>query len=315
MGTVMQRLAPGAFSKKELDEVHLWCSRMHANRQDGDDDDKPAIDAEDEALLLRLWQLKKGHLIGRRRRKIIHDHLVVDEAQDLSPVELMVLLNTVKAKAPVTLAGDTAQRLDADNDFQDWSYVLEKLGLKHVSVSPLQISYRSTAQIMRLARHVLGPLAPDEPINAPREGALPCVFSFDNAGEQITFLCDRLQDVMAVEPDANIAVLARSSYQADPVYNALFRADLPRLRRVADQDFTFAPGIDVTDITQAKGLEFDYVIIVDVDMETFPEDSTSRHLLHVGITRAAHMCWVFHCGAPSALLPPASAGLTLVGEA
>jgi DNA helicase-2/ATP-dependent DNA helicase PcrA len=287
---------------------------MHAKRQDADEDDKPSIDVEDEALLLRLWQLKRGHLIGSRRRKIIYDHLVVDEAQDLSPVELMVLMNTVKPKAPVTLAGDTAQRLDADNDFQDWSYVLEKLGLEHVSISPLQISYRSTVQIMRLARHVLGPLAPDEPVDAPREGEVPRVFSFDSAGEQITFLSDRLQDVIGVEPDANIAVLTRSSYQADPIYNALMRADLPRLRRVSDQDFTFAPGVDVTDITQAKGLEFDYVIIVDVDAETFPETSSSRHLLHVGITRAAHMCWIFYCGAPSPLLPAPGSDLVTVDE-
>ncbi len=79
--------------------------------------------------------------------------------------------------------------------------------------------------------------------------------------------------------------------------------ELQDLRLVADQDFTFTPGIDVTDIKQVKGLEFDYVILLDVDSEHYPDNNYSRYLLHIGSTRAAHQLWLMNCGAPSPILP------------
>ena len=65
----------------------------------------------------------------------------------------------------------------------------------------------------------------------------------------------------------------------------------------------FKPGIDVTDVRQVKGLEFDYVILVDVTASQYPADDESRHLLHIGATRAAHQLWVVSTGTPSPLLP------------
>ncbi len=307
LGKCAARHSPGVYTDDQLDEIHLWCSRMHAIRDAGggdNEDDVPTIDAEDEALLLRLWQLCRGPLPSDKGASIAYNHIVVDEAQDLSPVELAILIHTARPGSPITLAGDTAQRLDSTNDFQDWSYVLTHLGLPHTEISPLQISYRSTAEIMALALDVLGPLAPDQAPLVPRSGPAPSLFCFANAGEMTTMLFDRLEDLMLNEPDANVAILARYPRQADAIYEALARAELIRVRRVADQDFSFTPGIDVTDIVQAKGLEFDYVVVVDVDDTTFPRTSDSRHLLHVAITRAAHMCWICTTSTPSPLLPP-----------
>ena len=75
------------------------------------------------------------------------------------------------------------------------------------------------------------------------------------------------------------------------------------------QDFEFRAGIDVTDIAQVKGLEFDYVILVDVTAATYPDSVEARHLLHIGATRAAHQLWLIAAGEPSSLLPA-----SLVGE-
>ena len=77
---------------------------------------------------------------------------------------------------------------------------------------------------------------------------------------------------------------------------------MPRLRRVANQDFTFAPGIEVTEIEQVKGLEFDYVVVVDASDEHFPDTPAARRLLHVAATRAVHQLWVTCVGTPSSLL-------------
>ena len=58
------------------------------------------------------------------------------------------------------------------------------------------------------------------------------------------------------------------------------------------QDFRFAPGIEITEVDQVKGLEFDYVILLDASAEHYPDDARSRRLLHVGATRAVHQLWL-----------------------
>jgi DNA helicase-2/ATP-dependent DNA helicase PcrA len=75
-------------------------------------------------------------------------------------------------------------------------------------------------------------------------------------------------------------------------------------RLVTQGDFSFEPGVDVTDVQQAKGLEFDYVILPDVTAHEYPATDDARRLLHVGITRAASQLWIVSPGVTSPLLPP-----------
>jgi len=301
----VRRFAPGQFSSDQLDEIHRWCTDQQFWRADGggpNEDDRPAYDAEDDMLLLRLCQLLSGPLRHKKKRRLRYDHLMVDEAQDFSPLELKVLLETTR-ECSATLAGDTAQKIVVDKDFSEWTEVLDVVGQGHVAVSPLEISYRSTRAISEVGRHVLGPLAPDTPLKCAREGSPVELFRCAGMGEAMTFLGDALRDLVAREPRAGVALMTRRASEADAVYQALKRTDLPDLHRVRDGEFTFAPGIEVTDIAQTKGLEFDYVVLLSVDRETFGTDELSRHLLHVGITRAVHQLWMFAWGPPSPLLP------------
>jgi len=70
----------------------------------------------------------------------------------------------------------------------------------------------------------------------------------------------RTQGSGAHEPLASVALIARHPEQARLYFEALAAAEVPGLRLVADQDFLFRAGIDVTDVVQTKGLEFDIVI-------------------------------------------------------
>src|SRR5690606_15183407 len=123
--------------------------------------ERAALDVEDDALLLRLWQRLRGPLTRNAgsREPVVYEHILVDEAQDLSPVELAVVLGTVSRTESVTLAGDVQQRLLLDNGFTDFRSTLELLDLAHVEVEPLKLSYRSTHEIIEFSRRVLGPLA------------------------------------------------------------------------------------------------------------------------------------------------------------
>jgi DNA helicase-2/ATP-dependent DNA helicase PcrA len=192
----------------------------------------------------------------------------------------------------ITLAGDTSQRLFLDNGFGDWRGVLAHLGLSHVAVEPLRIAYRSTREILAVARAAMGPLADPEPPVAPRTGAPVEAFRFPGVGAAVAFLAEALRDLASREPRATVALLARHPEQADRYYDGLRRAEVPALRRVRAQEFAFRPGVEVTDVRQVKGLEFDYVVMLDVNASSYGRDDESRHLFHIGVTRAAYQLWL-----------------------
>ena len=261
------------------------------------------LDREDDALLLRIVQLRRGHLRGRGKDPIRYEHLVIDEAQDFSPVELAVLVDTVSRGQSITMAGDTAQRLVLDSGFGDFPSVLRQLGLAHVAVEPLKIAYRSTREVLELSLAVLGDLAGDDPPVAPRSGAPVELHRHPDTGAAVASLAEALRDLAATEPRASVGVIARYPGQAALFSAGLRAAEVPNVRLVADADFTFRPGIDVTDIRQVKGLEFDYVVLVEVGEATYPTDDESRYLLHIAMTRAAHQLWILAPDRPSLLLP------------
>ncbi len=275
-------------------------------------DDRATLDAEDDALLVRAYQLIRGEL-RRGKQPLVYEHLFVDEAQDLAPIDLACLLAVVsRHKVPhssvpqpsVTLAGDTAQRLFMDSGFRDWRTVLTDLGLTGtVDVEPLRIAYRSTREVLQVAREILGPLADPTPPIAPRTGAPVEHHHFPSQGAAVAFLADALRPLMTREPRATVAILARHAEQADLYFEAMRMAEIPRLRRIRHYEFSFRPGVELTEIRQVKGLEFDYVVLIDVNASTYPLDDESRYLLHIGATRAAHQLWLVSSGPPSHLIP------------
>ncbi len=295
------------------------------DEDDEDDDDRsvgidgaaetapPMLDREDDALLLRIVQRLRGPLV-RGKERIRFEHILVDEAQDLSPVELAVVLGTATKERSVTLAGDTAQRLHMDNGFTTWDDALAHISTRRargdeghspIAIEPLKVQYRSTHPIIELARDVLGPLAPTDGGHAIRDGAPVELFTFSSSGQAVAFLGESLRELMQLEPRASVALIARYPEQAEIYYRGLRNAEVPFLRRIAEQDFPFKPGIDVTDVRQVKGLEFDYVVLLETSRATYPATDESRHLLHIAATRAAHQLWLVTSQEPSELLPAA----------
>jgi DNA helicase-2/ATP-dependent DNA helicase PcrA len=119
----------------------------------------------------------------------------------------------------------------------------------------------------------------------------------------VGFLSENLRALVMAEPMASIAVISRTPEQAREYAEGLKRAEVPHVRLIAEQDFPFRAGVDVTDVRQVKGLEFDYVVLVEVSQLSYPDDDASRHLLHIAATRAAHQLWVLTNDHPSPLLP------------
>ena len=329
----VERLAPGEFSETQLTSSWNWAVRqyqkriaagetiesdrvslvdqveVYGNKKFNFEDDKCSLDEEDDSLLLILYQMLMGPIKSKNGKILSYSHLMLDEAQDFGPLEFQILVSLTPEKHPsVTLAGDMDQRIMLGRKHETWDESLSYLTLPDGSkpdvtaLSPLQIGYRSTDEIMKAAKKVIGEHSLNTTWYSTRQGAPVNVFRFQESGAMVAFLADTLEDLCVREPLASIAVLTRTNEAALKLYEGLQRTDLANMRIIRDQEFSFTPGIDVTDISQTKGLEFDTVIIADADASTYGPDILSRQLLYVGLTRAAHQLWLLHCGNPSKLI-------------
>jgi len=302
---VFAREAPGAFTVSEIERAVEWSRRRNEEIfawMAGDRDVQAELDAEDDTLLLRAWQLRVGALRWGANRPLRYRHVAIDEVQEFSPLEVQVLLECLDSRRSITLAGDTQQHLVEQGGFTSWSAFLDQLGVSGAEIETLRVSYRSSREIVAFSRGVLGSLCEDDAPLATRAGPPVELFRFTDSGACVAFLADTLRRLVEDEPLASVAVLTPSPESSEVYFRGLAASEVSGVRRVASQDFTFKPGIEVTEVEQARGLEFDYVVLVDVDARRFPDAPGARRMLHVGATRAIHQLWLTSVGTPSPLV-------------
>ncbi|OIP30014.1 MAG: hypothetical protein AUK47_26280 [Deltaproteobacteria bacterium CG2_30_63_29] len=259
------------------------------------------IDVEDYAILLEIQRQKSG--TPKTYQSL--SHLIVDEAQDLTSVELSALGCALEPRASVTVAGDSAQHIDPSACFVSWKRVLQDLRTTRTETISLTTNYRCTRQVAQFAHAILGADAPSAPPLAPRTG-LPVEFStVPNLAHAAIEVIDTLNELVEREPYANIAVVTRDPENARTLNSILCRGLESRL--VLDGDFEFDAGVDVTCVSQVRGLEFDYVILPDVSSGDYPPDAASRRAFHVAATRTIHQLWVIIVGREPSMVAEARA--------
>jgi len=264
-------------------------------------EDAGSIDVEDFALLLELDRRKTGRTILADDSLEPYTHMVLDEAQELSEVELLVLGQAVATHGSVTVAGDPAQQIAAGGNFSSWDDVMRALGRGRAAPVTLETSYRCTRPIVEFGHAVLGPLAPDRPPSAAKGGAPVSRSRLSSEMHAAVVLGEALFDLLSRETSAQVAIIAREDQTAVRLHDALHR-QLP-VRLILDGRFSFKAGIDITSVQHVKGLEFDYVVIPDASGLAYPPDPASRRMLHVAATRAIHQLWVMTTDAWSQILP------------
>lgn len=229
-------------------------------------------------------------------------HVVLDEAEDFSLFELSVIGTLLGDARGCTLAGDDMQQ--TTSSFGGWSAALNELDIRDAAICRLQVSYRCPLPITRFARHVLGPLMNDAAEVTGREGPPVGNHHFPDEAHAFLFAAEAVRDLAEREPHASIAIIASTPAVAQRIYR-LFE-EMPWARLVLDGNFSFEPGVDVTDVDNVKGLEWDYVVLPDVTAVAYPVDDDARRRLHVAATRASHQLWVVSSAVRSRLAPGAA---------
>jgi len=298
------RVQLGETSEQQF--AHVDADRLQTLDGQGLDEDTPehyvnTIDVEDYALLFELRRLKTGDRRTRFGGLDRFRHLVVDEAQELAALELATLADALAPGGSVTVAGDDAQQMDSTAHFRSWPEQMSELGAATGQRFTLRTSYRCPRPIATLAHQVLGPLAPAAMPEAPRDGAPVLRDLAPNLGHAAALLVDGLSELVEREPQANVAVIARNAESAQRMHRVLGSA--LGARWVRNGEFSFGPGIEITEVSEVKGLEFDYVVVPDASPNQYPDVPEARRALHVALTRAIHQAWVVEVARPSPLLP------------
>lgn len=236
------------------------------------------------------------------------DQIIVDEAQDLSPIQLFSLANFAN-KGNITLAGDTAQSIIPPYHITDWNGVKKMLSdatgqdaIFHI----LTQSYRSTIEIISSANRILSN-------SFPKEYALPEAI-LRHGDEVLYYLAESnpkalmlasLEKIIATEIDKetpSIAVLTRNELQSDEIFAYLESRDLS-IPYFSYKQENFHSGLQILPINYAKGLEFDSVVVWDISDENYSNDDDAR-LLYVAMTRALNrLHLVVNSESPSSMLP------------
>jgi hypothetical protein len=210
-------------------------------------------------------------------------HVVVDEAQDLSPMECRALGRRCSTGA-ATVLGDLAQGT-TPWAAPSWSALLSNLGKPGTEVRELSVGYRVPRQILDFASTLLAIIAPElRPASSLRAdpGALDLVrVSADGMGPALVRACQQARG-----RPGSVAVIAADP-QVPALASALDGAGLGYGSPGTDAGLTLVP------VTLAKGLEYDHVIVVEPALIASAE-AKGLHRLYVALTRAVSQLTVLY---------------------
>jgi superfamily I DNA/RNA helicase len=224
-------------------------------------------------------------------------HVLVDEAQDLYPAQVMAL--TYIAGKSLTLAADKAQNIFKTG----FSWKELGINIRGSRNKHLDGTFRSTRAIMAVAMELRNrEKTDDEDVSVvlpDRQGERPKLFVLPNLRDEPDFVADMAVNMWRARPGDTIAIISRA-YRIFKFGKALAQRGCAYQNLDGRSDGIGAPGIKLVSFHSAKGLEFDHVIVTGLEEGILPdkranelegEDRTDflageRRLLYVALTRA-----------------------------
>jgi DNA helicase IV len=227
-----------------------------------------------------------------------YGHIVIDEAQDLSPMQLRVVTRR-SLNGSMTVVGDIAQST-GEWAHADWDEVLAHLPEKKAPRrAELTVGYRIPAPLLDPAARVLRVAAPGlRPPSAVREQGTPPRWVRSASGEALLGdVLDAVRQEIAEVGNGNIAVICPGSL-TDVLDDALSAAGLSHGRAPRDgleHQITLVPTAYV------KGLELDAAVVVE-PTAFVAEETQGMRALYVALTRATKRLTIVHASELPAVL-------------
>jgi DNA helicase IV len=208
-------------------------------------------------------------------REWTYGHVVVDEAQELSPMMWRVLMRRCPTRS-MTVVGDLAQT-GALNGVRSWESTFRPYVADRLRIETLTVNYRTPAQLMELATSVLREtgLHQPPPVSARTTEWDPV---FTAVPDVVDAVAGIVRDELDLVGAGTLGVIAPHSL-------------LDRVRKAVDGVLT--DRVAVLTVPQAKGLEFDGVVLLE-PAAIASESVRGLNDLYVAITRATQRLHVLH---------------------
>ncbi|MGV9991508.1 HelD family protein [Streptomyces sp. NPDC003374] len=264
---VMEEAADGVFDAAEQRAL-LWAEPPRSA--------KSASWSVEDMLLL-------DEVAGLIERPAGFAHVVVDEAQDLSPMQCRAIARR-SAFGSVTVLGDLAQAT-APWSARSWQEQLTYLGKAQATVVPLTTGFRVPAKVMELANRLVGALGVDVPParSLRHDGELTVSEVDDVAAATVSSVR------AALDREGSVAVIAAD----DAVAAASAALREAGIETATAEEVGTAARVTVLPATVVKGLEYDHVVVVE-PAAIVESEPRGLHRLYVVVTRAVSRLDVLH---------------------
>ena len=215
-------------------------------------------------------------------------HVIVDEAQELSPMAWRLLMRRSPSRS-MTLVGDVAQTGDLAGT-SSWDQVLSPYVVNRWHLEELTVNYRTPAEVMAVASSVLAAI--DKTLVPPRSvrqtGIPPRI---ERVGPDLARLGDVVKAEAAEVGEGRLGVIV-PELRLDEVAAAVTQ-QIPDAALGEDPELTRT--VVVLTVKNAKGLEFDSVVLVD-PAGIIDESPRGQSDLYVALTRATQRLTILHEG-------------------
>jgi DNA helicase IV len=221
-------------------------------------------------------------------RTWVFGHVIVDEAQELSPMAWRLLMRRTPSRS-MTVVGDVAQTSELAGT-TTWDQVFEPYVAQRWRLAELTVNYRTPAEVMTVAADVLAAVDPSlQPPRSVRSGGVEPWAARVAPAELADSLIEAVRREVAEVEDGRLGILVPDGREAE--LGRALTAVLPEA--VVGEQPDLLNQIVLMTVRQAKGLEFDAVIVVQPD-EIIAESPRGLSDLYVAVTRATRRLSVLH---------------------
>jgi superfamily I DNA/RNA helicase len=268
------------------------------------------VDFDDYALLCLQIINSNPHLIKP------FTHIIVDEAQDLSKAQILVISQLVSEDTKsISIIADAAQRIYKSGF--TWGEV--GLNVRGGRTIEFKKNYRNTVQIARAALSLLDKeddKSDFTTVETARKGEKkPIAGYFQSRDEQYVFLLQELNKLKTSNNINSTVILHRSRSGLNIIHNFLVTNGYTSQILLNSEDIDFeSDSIKICTLSSVKGLEFENVFIIDLNDDVIPYPpgfidtndefhiSTERRLLYTSMTRARERLYLLSSGNPTRYL-------------
>lgn len=259
--------------------------------------DNNIIDCDDLAAMLYL-QFK---IDGIKDTELVK-HIVVDEAQDYSPLQLEVISMKSLGRS-LTIVGDIGQGIYSYKGINDWNSVMSAIYKDKGIYKALTQSYRSTVEIIDFANKVLMKQEnyPKPALPVLRHGEKPTIIEFKK-GKDFIISLDKIVSDMYSKNKKSIAIIGKTYKECKKIKELTKKYSNYDFNLIKDDDKNLELDLIIIPSYLTKGLEFDCSIVYNLNSETYKNVDMDKKLLYVILTRALHYEYIFYNGNISELI-------------